>query len=208
MTDPSGREKVTPSPLKPEDCTIFILLGHTTFLQEILKDHKREYRKLDPDVCMRSKIGTIGCQNARIHYRIPDPEKIIGAPLTWLPLWKPLAFPMANDVLYAALRDAVYYSSWCTNIECECKEACKEITVKFICQPDAAEYFQTYGTGVKVPPLDTKADTLCGETKVDTDTGRIKPGWYPASPWYVGNFKLSCKELLKRTPWQWHQRVW
>jgi hypothetical protein len=133
---------------------------------------------------------------------IPKGERIANAPTSWLPLSKKSSLDEINNILYAALKDVGYLSDWCQG-------KCKEVTVELIFQPDAAQFFQQNGAGTNIPALNTTANKLCGDAAVDTDTAaKGLQGRHPGSPWYVGEFKVSCDTLNKRTPLQWQGPTW
>jgi len=205
--DLQGLEKVTPGPLESEDCTIIIVFGHTPFVRTIITQHSREYVKDQAaGVSSRCRVGTVCCGNERVEFSIPKAERILDAPLVWRPIEKDEAFPMVGSLVNAALKDAQYFNGWCND---DCSAApCKEITVKFICQPDAAKHFQDRGASIEIASLNTTAAKLCGEVKVDTETKRIRDSYYPVSPWYVGTFSVDCAQLMKRTPKEWHSGTW
>ena len=202
-TDAFGLVKMTPSPLKSQNCTIIILVGHTSWIFDILQRHERQYKK-DQAAGKSSlcKIGTVCCVDAAAQPIIPKGEQIANAPTSWLPLSKKSSLDEINKILYAALKDVGYLSDWCQG-------KCKDVTVELIFQPDAAQFFQQNGAGTNIPALNTTANKLCGDATVDTDTAaKVLQGRHPGSPWYVGKFKVSCDALNKRTPLQWQGPTW
>lgn len=190
--DPTGTRKVATPEYGIDDCTIYVLIGHTTWTRPVVNKLEREIksarRKGDDLKCVR--LGTIACISRYNQHQIPNDLEVSGWPWTTFPLWKSESMNLAANGIRAAIEEADYMN-WCDDCIC----GCSEISLKIICQPDAAEYFQTNGENTSIPYLDISANRICGETTVDTNTERIRPGWYPALPWYVGEFEIACDDL-------------
>jgi len=206
--DPLGLEKVDPANgVDTRPCMITILFGHPLFLVNPIKAHVKHYRDWSgwrpadkvpaTDPCYR--IGVVSCQSYRPDLRgnIPSHLQIMHWPWTYLPLIKAFSGGVLARGVDRALKEAAYLN-WC-KVCC-----CKEITLRVICQPDAAQYIQTHGGDTDIPGLNTTADKICGDAKVDTPTNRLGPGRYPITPWYVGEFNISCEDLPSVGPDEYH----
>ena len=205
LVDPLGLEKVDPATgVATRACMVTILFGHPLFLVNPIKDHVKHYRgwsgwkpadKIWPrrDPCYR--IGVVSCHSRRKDLKgsIPPHLRIHNWPWISLPLPKIVSAGVLAAAVDRAVKEAAYLN-WC-EICC-----CKEITLRVICQPDAAKYMQERGGNMEMPGLNTTADKICGDAKVDTPTNRLGSGRYPITPWYVGEFNIKCTNLPSVSP--------
>ncbi|HUT89162.1 MAG TPA: hypothetical protein VMY37_06685 [Thermoguttaceae bacterium] len=210
FVDPLGLEKVDPAKgVETRPCMVTILFGPPLFLVNPIKDHVKHYRgwsgwkpadktpRRDP--CYR--IGAISCssEQARIRGNIPEHLQIMHWP--WQSRWllKSRTLPVLKQAVDRSIKEAAYLP-WC-EICC-----CAEITLRIICQPDAAKWGQAEGGDAQLPGLNPTADRFCGEVKVDTPTHWLGPGRYPITPWYVGEFRIMCSDLPSVGPEEYHGR--
>jgi len=204
LVDPMGLEKVNPvNGVETRKCMVTIFFGHPLFLARPIIEHRRHYQTWSgwkpgdagQEDCYRMGAISCGSEQARIRGTIPNHLQIHRWPWIRAPLLKVLSSGLLAIGVDRAVKEAAYLG-WCGDPS----YCCDHIALRFICQADAADYVQRNGGNTQIPSLGVTSDKVCGNVKVDTPIGRLGPGRYPITPWYVGEFKVKCSDLPNPTP--------
>jgi len=200
QVDPNGLEKVEPRQgVVVEPCTIIILFGHVRWVNQAASNHIKAWNKLPYTDQYCSRLGLISCfsegQTQRKLCGDAKRFRVYRCPRKVGILNKPASLPDLKTCIEGAMLEAAYYD-WCGVCDC------KQITVRVVCQPDAANFAQQYPSDVAIDYINTPIKRICGDVKVDTPIQRPPlPGTlgtrYTESPWYVGTHSVKCGNLPK-----------